>query len=75
MNITPTIDRIILDIKRLQIEMGTPNLPFYITSDADWTKCAREHVGGPWLGKMMICGVPLLKASELGSERSNGATR
>lgn len=28
-------------------------------SPAEYLEICKEHVGGPWLGKMEICGVPI----------------
>lgn len=55
----PTIDRLSKEIRTTKARLGVVQLPFFLVSDEEWDRCAIEHIGGPWLGKLMICGVPL----------------
>lgn len=74
-----TLSAIISDIKRFQAENHGAFPPLYLVSDAQWREVARDHIGGPWLGGLMVCNVPLVKISGQGQQaakppRSRSAT-
>jgi hypothetical protein len=62
------LSQVIGSIARATKTLGHPPT-VCLVCDEEWEEIAREHVGGPWLGQMKVCGVPLGRLTEFQAAR------